>query len=83
MDLAANDAASPQVRAVATQQLHSLLENYLRNAAVTAPNFAEGTHRVALSDDIERFLARPDAPRRRTTPPPTPPGDPIGAQSPP
>ena len=33
----------------------------------------------ATHDDIERFLARPAEPRKRTTPLPTPPGDPIGA----
>jgi len=33
----------------------------------------------ALFDDIERFLNRPDAPRKRTTPLPVPQGDPINS----
>jgi hypothetical protein len=36
-----------------------------------------------MLDDIERFLTRPDAPRKHTAPLPAPPSDPIGAQPPP
>jgi hypothetical protein len=36
-------------------------------------------HLHSTHEEIERFLARPDAPRKRTPPPPTPPGDPIGS----
>jgi hypothetical protein len=36
------------------------------------------THYRSTADDIERFLARPDAPRKQTSPLATPPGDPIG-----
>jgi hypothetical protein len=81
MDLAANDTAAPQVRAVATETLRGLQERL--KAPVGIITAAELAHRRAVLDDIERFLARPDAPRKRTAPPPTPPGDPIGAQSPP
>jgi hypothetical protein len=38
-------------------------------------------HRRATLDDIERFLARPDQPRKQSNPLDTPPGDPIGTRS--
>jgi len=74
MDLAADDAAAPSVRAVAAQALRELHES------LKAPAAARGdtAHRRATQDDIERFLSRPDAPRKQTAPLPTPPGDPIG-----
>jgi hypothetical protein len=77
MDLAGDDDAAPQVRAVATNALRNLLLRRLKEAA------PEGTgwdaHWSATAEEIERFLERPDAPRKRTPPPPAPPGDPIGA----
>lgn len=77
MDLAGDDDAAPQVRAVATKALRNLLLRRLKEAA------PEGTgwdaHWSATAEEIERFLERPDTPRKRTPPPPTPPGDPIGA----
>jgi hypothetical protein len=76
MDLAANPDASSQVRAVATVWLHVLLSE--DTAAITTDD-ATNAHLRATHDDIERFLARPAEPRKRTTPLPTPPGDPIGA----
>jgi hypothetical protein len=75
MDLAADADAAPQVRAVATDALRRLLVD---SQTVTG-DAGWDAHRRATHDDIERFLARPDAPRKRTPPPPTPPGDPIGA----
>jgi hypothetical protein len=75
MNLAADDDAAPQVRAVATFWLGVLLNE---TAGVSGDD-ATTAHLRATHDDIERFLARPDAPRKRTPPPPTPPGDPIGA----
>jgi hypothetical protein len=82
MDLAADADASPQVRAVATQSLRTILNSDTRR---TVRDEATGIHFLATQEEIERFLARPDAPRRRTPPPPAPPGDPIGAgrQTPP
>jgi hypothetical protein len=77
MDLAANDAAAPQVRAVAAETLRELQTQLKAPAGMT--NATDLAHRRATLDDIERFLTRPDAPRKRTPPPPTPPGDPIGA----
>ena len=76
MDLAADPDASPQVRAVATERLRAILTV---DAAATPRDDATGAHLRATREEIERFLARPDAPRRRTPPPPTPAGDPIGA----
>jgi hypothetical protein len=38
-------------------------------------------HRRATQEDIDRFLARPDATRKQTAPLPTPAGDPIGSKS--
>ena len=74
MDLGANAGAQPQVRSVATDALRSLLA-LVKQSAATGDTAA---HYRATADDIERFLARPDAPRKQTTPLATPPGDPIG-----
>ncbi len=74
MDLSANFNAQPQVRAVATEALRGLLAT-LKKTIVTGDAVA---HNRAMIDDIERFLTRPDAPRKQTAPLPNPPGDPIG-----
>jgi hypothetical protein len=66
------------VRAVATESLRAVMGSAERTSSDEATN----AHRRATRDDIERFLARPDAPRKRTPPPPTPPGDPIGSGPP-
>lgn len=75
MDLAANANAQPQVRTVATEALRSL-QTTLKRTVTTNDTAA---HYRAMIDDIERFLTRPDAPRKQTVPLPNPPGDPIGA----
>jgi hypothetical protein len=75
MDTAANADAAPQVRAAATETLRDLHERLKPPATDAATN----AHRRAARDDIERFLARPDAPRRQTAPLAIPRGDPIGA----
>ncbi len=67
--LAANVDASFAVRAGARHGLRAA-----RLALQTAGD-ATGT---ALREDIERYLARPEAPAPRTPPSPTPPGEPIG-----
>lgn len=74
MDLAANERAQPQVRSVATEALR-MLEASLKSLVVTGDT---ATHYRSTVDDIERFLTRPDAPRKQTSPLATPPGDPIG-----
>ena len=74
MDLAANAGAQPQVRSVATGALRSLLA-MLKQRGLAGEN---GAHFRSTADDIERFLTRPDAPRKQTTPLANPPGDPIG-----
>jgi hypothetical protein len=75
MELAANDDAAPQVRAVATDELRTL------SAWLASPASAglDAAHVRATRDDIERFLNRPDATRKQTTPLPVPPGGPIGS----
>ncbi|HEX8472565.1 MAG TPA: zinc-dependent metalloprotease [Pyrinomonadaceae bacterium] len=78
MDLAANADASPQVRAVATDALRALIT--VINAPSPPRSGMDIAHRRATLDDIERFLVRPDAPRRQTAPLPRPQGDPIGAR---
>ncbi|HXG66121.1 MAG TPA: zinc-dependent metalloprotease [Blastocatellia bacterium] len=75
MELAANEDAAPQVRAVATEALREL--GALLN--LPASRNMDAAHRQATRDDIERFLNRPDAPRKQTTPLPPPPGDSIGS----
>jgi hypothetical protein len=77
MDVAANSDASPGVRAVATQALREL--SAMLGAARGAAS--DVAHARAARDDIERFLTRPDQPRKQTTPLPPPPGDPIGSKS--
>ena len=79
MDLAADDEASPQVRAVASGALRRLLQAKLNGPRPAGAGW--DAHYRATAEEIERFLARPDAPRKRTPPPPTPPGEPIGAGS--
>ena len=74
MDLAANERAQSQVRAVASDTLRSLLATLKRTVATGE---AAAFNR-SLADDITRFLERPDAPRKQTAPLATPPGDPIG-----
>lgn len=74
MDLAANDRAQTQVRSIATEALRSLMASLKRTPATGDA----AAHNRSTVDDIERFLMRPDAPRKQTTPLATPPGDPIG-----
>jgi predicted Zn-dependent protease len=76
MDLAANSNAQSQVRATATDALRSL-QTTLKQTIATSDSAA---HHRATIDDIERFLTRPDSPRKQTAPLPNPPGDPIGSK---
>ena len=82
MELASNQGASPQVRAAATKGLRDIAEYIDYHLKARTYRTADGdilAHLRATRDDIERFLTRPDEPRRKTTPLPRPPGDPIGA----
>jgi hypothetical protein len=76
MDLASNDRAQTQVRSIATESLRSLMTSLKRAPAIGDT----AAHNRATVDDVERFLTRPDAPRKQTAPLPTPPGDPIGSK---
>jgi hypothetical protein len=73
MGLASDAGASPRVRDEATAALRALASRL---------EDAEDAHRRAARDEIRRFLDRPDPVHRRSEPPPTPPGDPIGASGP-
>jgi predicted Zn-dependent protease len=75
MELAANDNAPMQVRAVATEGLHTILAEL-----TTRLNSGRGNDfNRPMKEDIERFLARPVMPRKQTETLPNPPGDPIGS----
>jgi len=75
MDTAANPDAASHVRAAATEALRDLSERIKSPPADPAAI----AHRRTTREDIERFLARPDAPRKQTLPLPIPQGDPIGS----
>ncbi len=75
MELAANESASPQVRATASDSLRRL-KSWIESPAALK---LEQAHRMAVRDDIQRFLTRPDAQFKQTQPLPAPPGDPIGS----
>ncbi len=70
IDLAADESATPAVRAEATDGLR-FTERRLAAFDVDA-------HARALRDEIDRFLKRPDPVHRSSPTPATPPGDPIG-----
>ncbi|MFL6248042.1 MAG: zinc-dependent metalloprotease [Thermoanaerobaculia bacterium] len=71
-ELAANREAAPQVRAEASDALRRLSARLA--ASVTDP--AEGAHRRATRDEIERFLAHPETWQAPVIPT-IPPGPPI------
>jgi hypothetical protein len=72
--LAGDEAADPRVRAVPAHAL-SLIARAIEEGGAAQP---QGPHGWAIAQEIHRFLTRPDATLRRTEPPPSPPGDPIG-----
>jgi hypothetical protein len=74
MELAANRDADPQVRAEASEGLRRLAARLTEKGVTDTSEIAS---RRATRDDIERFLARPDEPRKQPIPPPIPPGPPI------
>jgi hypothetical protein len=69
--LANNRDADPQARAEAFDALRRL-----SSRLVAVNDATENTHRRATRDDIERFLARPEAWQAPTLPA-VPPGPPI------
>ncbi|NNE99373.1 MAG: DUF5117 domain-containing protein [Pyrinomonadaceae bacterium] len=75
MELASNEYARAEVRAVATESLRGL-HLYLKRRPASG---AARVHYRATIADIERFLARPVSPRKPTKTLPNPPGDPIGS----
>ncbi|HEX7315972.1 MAG TPA: zinc-dependent metalloprotease [Pyrinomonadaceae bacterium] len=79
IDLAADDSASPQVRGVANEALRWLMVSDTLQTSSPVGLGETDAHLRLTHEEIVRFLSRPDAPRKRTPPPPTPPGDPIGS----
>ncbi|HVS33349.1 MAG TPA: zinc-dependent metalloprotease [Thermoanaerobaculia bacterium] len=73
MSLASNASADPQVRAVASESLRSL-RAYIAAKPASGIDVA---HQRATRDDIDRFLERPDAPRKQSEPIAVPAGPPI------
>jgi hypothetical protein len=73
MDLTANADAAPQVRAVSNEALYQINESLKTELKTNAD-----AGKRLIQQDIERFLARPDAPRQRTPPLSIPQGEPIG-----
>ena len=74
MNLAANPNARQQIRAVASEELREL-QAKLKKAIVRGDT---KIHYNSTIENIERFLERPDMPRKQTESLPEPPGDPIG-----
>lgn len=77
MELAADEAAASDVRAIAAQFAGRLPAMLMPSAqAVRTAEWA--AHHEALTRDVARFLARPAAPYTPQKPLPLPAGDPIG-----
>jgi hypothetical protein len=87
MELAALDQAMPQVRAEATAALRTIQQRAAQTGsagaagAAGAVDAAQSAHQLAIRDDIDRFLKRPDSTFKPVAPLPTPPGDPIGSRA--
>ena len=75
MNLATAENVAAQVRAIASEELRKVSAQLQK----TQTNNENAAHFHQTAEDIERFLTRPDNPRKPTTLLPTPPGDPIGA----
>ncbi len=74
MNLASDENAQTQVRAVATEGLHKI-------AAELKSRLSRGMGNEfnrPMLENIEKFLERPTSPRKQTEPLPETPGDPIG-----
>jgi hypothetical protein len=76
----AGSASMPQVRALATLKLRSMMREWGRGlpAAVDSSSAAQLATSTYLADEIKRFLDRPSQPAQRITVPEAPPGAPIG-----
>src|SRR5690606_29055619 len=72
----AENAAMPQVRAIAEHYLERLLDG--GNLKASGRMDPESAHRSLLARDIRRFLERPAEPAPRPEIPAPPPGAPIG-----
>jgi acetamidase/formamidase len=77
--VASDQAAAPSVRAEAAHALSSLDQRIGRTVRDGGLTSVQDSHAWAVAREIRRFLDRPDPTHQRATPPPSPPGDPIGA----
>jgi len=77
MDLAADDRASPEVRADAIAALSDLRA---RLATGGSGDSAGRAHRLLARRDLAEFLDRPETRSARRPAPEPPPGRPIGAE---
>ena len=75
INLASDEYAQTQVRAVASESLNKILADLKSRLS----KGEDAKFYRPMIEDIERFLARPDMPREQTKPLPEPPGDPIGS----
>lgn len=79
MDLASDESASSDVRALASRFVSGLLIRLPRpDRGVSTPGWT--AHFDTMKRDIERFLARPAGPFTPQRPLPVPAGDPIGGR---
>lgn len=78
MDLAAHEAASPLVRAEASEALRAVQAVLKTPTALSTPDPTVRAHRRWALDELERFLTRPATLRQPSQRLPTPAGDPIG-----
>jgi hypothetical protein len=78
MDLAAYEAASPLVRAEASEALRGVQTLLKTPTALSTPDPTVRAHRRWALDELERFLTRPATLRQPSQRLPTPAGDPIG-----
>lgn len=77
LDLATNEEASPDVRAIAALQLEELAA-YIQSSLQFSQPSAKLAHLKMAQRDIQRFLTSPNRPFDRTAPATAPPGAPIG-----
>lgn len=75
MELVTSRDADAQVRAEATEALRRMAVQLGGGRGITEP--AELAHRRATRDDLQRFIERPNEPRKPPVQPPIPAGPPI------
>ncbi|MEK7727220.1 MAG: zinc-dependent metalloprotease, partial [candidate division KSB1 bacterium] len=79
IDLATNDAASAEVRAITALKLEALAA-YLQSSLQYSQSAAKEAHLKMAQRDINRVRNSPERTHERTTPSSAPPGAPIGQE---